>query len=218
MADEETKTGLLVPQEKYLASGIHIGTKIKTSDMKPFIFRTRKDGLNILDLDKINDRIRYAAKMLAKYDPKTIMVVASRYYSSNAAKKFGKITGIRVVAGRVTPGTFTNVMIDDFAEPSIVLINDPKGEKSALLEAAKMNITVIALCDTDNETKFVDLVVPCNNKGRKSLALFYYLLTRELLMAWGKIKNYDEFQYTPKYFEELEDEEEDVVSVKPTQL
>ncbi len=214
---EESKTGLLVPQEKYLASGIHIGTRVRTSDMREFIFKTRQDGLNILDLKKIDERLRMAANLLKRYKPEDIMIVASRFYSANAAKKFAAITGVRLKAGRVIPGTFTNVAIDEFTEPKILFICDPKGERSALLEAAKMNIPVIALCDTDNETKFVDLVVPCNNKGRKSLALIFYLLTRELLMGWGRIKSYDEYNYTVQDFEELvEKGEKDVVSVKPS--
>jgi len=214
---EEKNVGLLVSQEKYLASGIHIGTRVKTSDMKEFIYKTRKDGLNILDLKKIDERLRTAANLLKRYNPEDIMIVASRFYSANAAKKFAALTGVRLKAGRVIPGTFTNVAISEYSEPKILIICDPKGERSALLEAAKMNIPVIALCDTDNETKFVDLIVPCNNKGRKSLALIFYLLTRELLVGWGKIKSYDEFQSTVQDFEEFsEEKEKDVVSVKPT--
>ena len=122
-------TELLVPQEKYLESGIHIGTKLKTGDMKPFIYKTRQDRLYVLDLKKVDERIRYAAKFLSRFDPKEVVVVASRTYAINAAKAFGALTGCKVRAGRFIPGIFTNPARDGFSEPKLVFVCDPKSEK-----------------------------------------------------------------------------------------
>ncbi len=202
--ENEEKQGTLVKQERYLEAGIHIGTKMSTADMRKFVFKTRDDGLHILDLREIDGRLRKAAKMLAKYKPEDVLVVASRTYSGNAATKFAALTGVNLIRGRFVPGTMTNIVLKCFTEPKILFISDPKNEHEAISEASKMGVPVISLCDTDNETKFIDFVVPANNKGRKALALIFYILTRELMMSQGKITSYDQFQYEPSYFEELE--------------
>jgi len=196
MADE-----LLIDQSTYLEAGVHIGTKVKTPGIKKFIYKIREDGLYLLDLPEIDRRIRLAAKMLAKYDEKEIVVTASRIYAIAAASKFAEITKTRVLQGRIMPGVFTNPNRDDFIEPAIVLVSDTRNEKQAVKEASKTNIPVIALCDTDNWIKFVDLIIPCNNKGRRSLALVYYLLAREFLKEKSIIKSNEEFNYKISDFE-----------------
>lgn len=198
--------GMVVKQEAYLESGIHIGTKLRTYDMRPYIFKRRDDGLFILDLRKTDERLLKAAKMLAKYAPGDVLVVASRTYSSNPAMKFSTLTGIQVVAGRFAPGTMTNLEFTHFREPKLILVCDPKGEREAILESAKNGIPLIALCDSDNETKFIDLVIPCNNKGKRALALIFYILARELLLTQGKIDSYENFGHDVAYFEQAEGE------------
>lgn len=205
----EKTTGMPVKQDLFLEAGVHIGTRIKTNDMKKYIFKKRDDGLYILDLRKTAERLLAAAKLIAKYDPKDILIVASRVYSSNPAMKFSKLTGIPVLPGRFVPGTMTNLVSKQFREPKLVFVCDPKGEKEAIMESAKNGVPVIALCDTDNDTKYVDLVIPINNKGRRSLALVFYILAREIMLSQEKIKSYDDFQYNISYFERLEELEEE---------
>ncbi len=205
MAEEKEKAGMLVKQEKYLEAGIHIGTKMRTFDMKDFVFKTRDDGLHILDLRQIDARLRQAVKLMAKYKPEDILVIASRTYSGNAAAKCAALTGVGLNRNRFIPGTMTNVILKNFKEPKLLFVSDPKNEREAIMEAVKTGVPIIALCDTDNETKYIDYVVPANNKGRKSLALIFYIITRELMLAQGKISGYDQFQYEPSYFEEFEE-------------
>jgi small subunit ribosomal protein S2 len=197
------KSGMPVKQEVLLEAGVHIGTKIRTNDMRHYIFKRRDDGLYILDLRKSAERLMDAAKMLARYQPQDIWVVASRVYSSNPASKFAELTGANIVRGRFVPGTMTNMNIKGFMEPKILLVCDPKGEHEAIAESAKNGVPVIALCDTDNDTKFIDLVIPINNKGKRSLALIFFILSRELLMSQNKIKSYEEFTHDIGYFEQL---------------
>ena len=197
---ERGRAGYLVPRERYLEAGVHIGTRVKTGQMRRFIYMKRNDGLYVLDIKKTDERIRYAAKILAQYEPEDILVTASRVYSSIAAANFAKITGAKLYPGRFVPGVLTNPNRPDFMEPKILIVSDPRGEREAIIEAGKMGIPVIALCDTDNVTRNVDYIIPCNNKGRRSLALIYYLLTREYLMARGAISSYSEFKYPVKLF------------------
>ncbi len=192
---------MIAEQAEYLEAGVHIGTKTKTPGMKRFIYKVREDGLYLLDLGVINDRIITSANLIAGYDPKKVVVTASRIYAIAAAEKFAEITKTNFVKGRVMPGVFTNPNRKDYIEPDIVLVSDTRNERQAIREARKTNVPVVSLCDTDNWVKFVDVILPCNNKGRRSLAMVYYLLTREVLKARGEIKSNEEFNYKISDFE-----------------
>ena len=192
---------LLIPLEQYLAAGMHIGTHMCTKFMEKFVYRVRNDGLYILDIRKIDERIRVAAKFLARYDPSKIAVVSVRQYGQKPAQKFCKYVGCRAFTGRFLPGTFTNPSLKQYFEPEIVLITDPRADSQALKEAAEIGIPVIALTDTDNRTEYVDLIVPANNKGRKSLALIYWLLARQVLRERGLLSPDGDLPEPPSEFE-----------------
>lgn len=192
-----------VKQEMFLEAGVHIGTKIRTNDMRQFIFKRRDDGLYILDLRQSAERIMDAAKLISEYKPEEVTVVASRVYSSNPATRFSKLTGVNVISGRYVPGTMTNIQYKKFIEPKLMIVCDPKGERQALAESRKTGVKIIGFCDSDNETSNIDLVIPVNNKGKRSLALVFYILTREIMMTQGTIKSYDEFKYDVSYFEQM---------------
>ena len=198
---QEPKNKMLISEETYMTSGVHIGTRQKTSDIKDFIYKVRNDGLYIIDVKKTDERIREAAKFLAKYDPSKVMVVSVRQYGQKPIKKLGELTGIQTLEGRFRPGILTNPNSKDFFEPEIILLTDPLADIQALHEAENIGIPVIALCDTNNETKYIDLVIPTNNKGRRALALIYWLLTKEILKEQGKIKKDDNFTATLEDFE-----------------
>ena len=192
---------LLANQIEYLEAGIHIATKVKSPGMKKFIYRVREDGLYLLDLKTIDNRIKVAATMIARYKPQDVVVTASRIYAIVAAQKFAEIINARFIKGRVTPGVFTNPNREDFMEPKLILISDSRNEKQAIKEASKVDMPIIALSDTDNSTKFIDLIIPSNNRGRRSLAFIYYLLARESMKARGDIKSNEEFKYSVGDFE-----------------
>lgn len=192
---------LLVNQNEYLEEGIHIATKVKAPGMSRFIYKIREDGLYLLDVKTIDSRIRTAAKMLARYDSNKVVVTASRIYAIYAAKKFAELIGAKFLEGRVNPGIFTNPGRPDFMEPVLLFISDSRNEKQAIKEASKINIPIIALSDTDNSTKYIDLLIPVNNRGRRALAFVYYLLAREVLKERGSIKGNEEFNYKVEAFE-----------------
>ncbi|MEM4258312.1 MAG: 30S ribosomal protein S2 [Candidatus Thermoplasmatota archaeon] len=198
---QDNNGAMLVSEETYMTSGVHIGTRQKTADILEFIYKVRNDGLYIIDVKKTDERIRSAAKLLAKYDPARILAVSVRQYGHKPVRKLGELTGIRVVDGRFNPGTLTNPNSKEFFEPEIILLTDPLTDIQALHEAKNIGIPVLALCDTNNETKYIDVVIPTNNKGRRALALIYWLLTREILKNQGKIKSDEEFTATVEDFE-----------------
>lgn len=198
---QEDEGKMLVPEETYMTSGVHIGTRQKTSDIKDFIYKVRNDGLYIIDVKKTDERIRNAAKFLVKYNPSKVLVVSVRLYGQKPIKKLGEFTGMQIVEGRFRPGILTNPNSKDFLEPEIILLTDPLADIQALHEAENIGIPVIALCDTNNETKFIDFIIPTNNKGRRALALIYWLLTKEILKARNEIKTDEEFTATMEDFE-----------------
>jgi len=175
----------LVPVEDYLAAGVHIGTQQKDNDMKDFIYRVRADGLYIIDIRKTDERIKQVAKFLARYEPAKIFVVTSRQYGQYPAQKFAETIGALSHVGRFIPGTLTNPKLPKYVEPSVVIVTDPIGDAQVITEAVQSGMPVIALCDINNRTHNVDLVIPTNNKGRKALSMVYFLLTKEFLRQKG---------------------------------
>ncbi|MBT5022871.1 30S ribosomal protein S2 [Candidatus Woesearchaeota archaeon] len=179
---------LLVPIDQYLKAGIHIGTKFKTKYMENFIYKVRPDGLFVLNLQKIDERIALAAKFLSRYAPEDIVVVSRRENGWRPIKMFSKFTGIRSFPGRYPPGILTNPSLDGFTEAKVLLAVDAWPDRNAIRDALKVGIPVAALCDTNNQTNNIDLVIPCNNKGKKSLGLLFYILTREYMRARGLLE------------------------------
>ncbi|MHB9286376.1 30S ribosomal protein S2 [Halobacteriales archaeon Cl-PHB] len=194
MPDEEAD--LLIPVEDYLGAGVHIGTQQKTQNMERFIHRVRTDGLYVLDVSMTDKRIRTAADFLANYEPEQILVASSRQYGRFPAEKFADAVGARARTGRFIPGTLTNPKYDGYIEPDVVVVTDPIGDSQAVKEAITVGIPVIAMCDSNNQTSNVDLVVPTNNKGRKALSVVYWLLANETLDRRGAEPAYalDDFE------------------------
>ena len=205
MSDEETittvNTDLLVAEDTYLTSGVHIGTQQKSEDMKDFIYKVRQDGLYVLDVKKTDERIRAAAAFLARYDPRRVLVVSARQYGQKPAREFSKAIGAPAFAGRFVPGTLTNPANPGFIEPEVLVVTDPAADKQALNEALNLGIPIVAMCDANNETRNVDLVIPTNNKGRRALACIYWLLSREVLVARGDLKDPADFNMEIEDFE-----------------
>ncbi|MEA1944421.1 MAG: 30S ribosomal protein S2 [Euryarchaeota archaeon] len=187
----------IVPLDEYLAAGIHIGTQQKTGDMVRFIYRVRTDGLYVLDVETTDKRIRAASELLARYPPQKILVVSARQYGQRPAGMFAKLTGAVAITGRFVPGTLTNPQYEHYIEPEILVVTDPTGDAQAVSEAVSIGIPVIGLCDTNNATSNVDLVIPTNNKGRKALAMVYWILTRQIFSINGKAN----FNYAIEDFE-----------------
>jgi len=179
--EEKEEKGLLVPLDEYMRSGLYLGTKVISAHMRKYVYRRRADGLATINTKKIDDMLRIAASFLSLYSPKEIIVVCKRQSGWNGAIQFGKATGIRVFAKKYSAGIITNVNLQDFFEPSLMFIADPWLDRIPLLDAIKLNIPIIALCDTNNLATYADLIVPCNNKSGKSLGLIFWILAREYM-------------------------------------
>ncbi len=189
---------LLIPREEYLASGIHIGMKQRTAHMREFIYKIRPDGLAVLNLKKVDDRIRSSAKFLGRMSK--VLVVTRKPIGIESARKFAEVVGAEVVTGRFMPGTLTNPEYKKYFEAEAIVIIDPLVDYQALKEAVKARVPVVAVCDTFNEIKDIDFVIPGNNKGKKAIATLFWLLAREILKERGTIKSNSDFTHTIEDF------------------
>ena len=195
--------------EKYvLSTGIRVGTQVKTKFMLPFITKATNEGLYIIDSKKTLSRIQTAAKFINRATISKVIVCSGREYASTPIEKFCELTGATPMLGRFMPGTLTNPLLPYYIEPELVMVSDPQVDGQAVIEATNAGIAVIAISNTDNVTSKVDLVIPANNRGRKSLAAIYWLLAREILLQKGKLKGDESMKYEIDDFETKITEEE----------
>jgi len=202
LAPVPSQEELLIDIEKYLAAGVRLGTRVSNSYMqrRGFVFSVRPDGLRIFNLKKIDERIMIAAKMISRYDPEKVIAYSAKPYGFKPTEMFCKFTRCRAINGRFIPGTFTNPMLNHYIEADLLISTDPKADVQAITEAAQVGIPVIALVDTDTPIDFIDLAIPCNNKGRRSLALVYWLLARQVLRVRGELKEDEDLPVPPEEF------------------
>ena len=202
--DSDISLGIIGPQVSEQAlqtTGIRVGTLIKTKSMEKFIDRTKADGLHLIDINQTLSRIEVAGKFLSRHDPTSIVVYSSREYGKTPSTKFAEVTGTMGLVSRFMPGTFTNPRYPKHIDPEVVIVSDPDVDSQAVIEASTIGIPVIAICDTDNVCKDVDLVIPANNRGRKALAAVMWLLARSFLINIGKLSPDEDMKYTIDDFE-----------------
>jgi len=178
---------LLLPRDTLLSAGTHIGTRMKTRDMEHFIYRVRPDGLFVLDVKKTDERIRIGAKFLARFEPSKIAAAAARLYAQEPVRRFCEATKAIPIIGRFVPGLLSNTLYPNRIEPDVLIVSDPTADSQAIREASSVGIPIVALCSTDNDFSGVDLVISTNNKGRRALAIIYWLLARQILRERGEL-------------------------------
>ncbi|MCX6746596.1 MAG: hypothetical protein NTU63_00480 [Candidatus Pacearchaeota archaeon] len=179
------RTDMLIPLEEYVKSGIYLGTRVITPDMRPFVYRRRADGLAIFNTDLIDEKLKEAIEYFSKFDAKDIILVCKRQAGWKAAEMFSRLTGIRTFTKKYPAGILTNTALPDFFENELSIITDSWLDKNALHDTVNARKKVLMLCDTNNFARNADQIIIGNNKSSKSLGVIFYLLTRGYCKAKG---------------------------------
>ena len=202
------QSGIEDIKKKILSTGIRVGTQVKTKFMTPFITKASPEGLYMVDLDITLERIKTAGKFLNRIGMDKVIVCSGREYANTPIEKFCEVAGGTKMLGRFMPGTLTNPSLPYYIEPKLLLISDPQVDDQAITEATNAGIPVVGISNTDNITSKLDLIIPANNRGRKSLATIFWLLAREILIERGKLKEDEPLKYEIDDFETKITEEE----------
>lgn len=195
-------------KKKVLATGIRVGTQVKTKFMKPFITKASPEGLYMLDLDITLEKIQTAAKFINRIGTENLIVCSGRQYAETPIEKFCESLGSKKLLNRFMPGTLTNPSLPYYIEPELVLISDPQVDEQAIIEATNAGIPIIGIANTDNITSNLDVIIPANNRGRKALATVYWLLVRQILIERGELKENEPMKEEIDDFETKITEEE----------
>jgi len=184
-----------------LVANAHLGSQNLNFQMEQYVFKRTRAGVYLFNVRKMWDKLVLAARIIASIEnPADVCIISSRQIGQRAVLKYAKYTGATPIAGRFTPGSFTNQIQQAFKEPRLIIVLDPIADHQPITEASYVNIPVISFVTSDNPLRYIDVAIPCNNKGPQSLGLMIWLLAREVLRIRGTISRSEQWNVMPDLF------------------
>lgn len=186
---------------KILVSGAHLGAQNLNFQMERYVFKRKQDGVCLFNIRQMWDKLVLAARVIATIEnPADVCIISARQISQRAVLKYARYTGATPIAGRFTPGSFTNQIQSAFKEPRLIIVTDPIADHQPITEASYVNIPIIAFVNSDNALRHIDVAIPCNNRGPVSIGLMIWLLAREVLRIRDKLPRTEPWDVMPDLF------------------
>jgi len=197
--------GVLSLQEedltKILVATAHLGSPNLDFQMEQYVFKRKNNGVCIFNIRKMWDKLVLAARAIAAIEnPADVCVISARQIGQRAVLKYARYTGATPIAGRFTPGSFTNQIQVAFKEPRLIIVTDPVADHQPITEASYVNVPVIGFVTSDNPLRYIDIAIPCNNRGPSSIGLMLWFLAREVLRIRGTLSRAEPWEVMPDLF------------------
>ncbi len=157
-------------------NGVRIGLPKHNKYLERYIIKRINQKLVLFNSKVIEEKIRLATNLISQYDRSKVLLVAGLEDAYYGVYNFAKMFRINVILGQYPAGSMTNFNSRNYIEPKCVIVTNPSLSRNAILDAAKINATIIGIINADDKLTYIDLAIPGNNKSGRSISTILYAI------------------------------------------